>query len=245
MSELPPVPTVTLPSWMAKVIHNPCGCVNGIDRETGIQRAWLKCSFHKSESGKCGVKYHEELGVIVNGQVIGHKHVTELKEALIELNAVPKRRPRLSHALEIGCGVGVYIQWLVRLGYRYHGIEPDREAAEFAIQKFGRRNIGIQPKRFEDFMPRTRFSLILACHVFEHMEHSPEQIRRAAAMLENGGRIIILVPDDEDPVNPDHLWFYRREQLEAVMRNAGLRNVRSTMRRHVAHEQFIYAVGEK
>jgi hypothetical protein len=51
----------------------------------------------------------------------------------------------------------------------------------------------------------------------------------------------IIVPNDDDPTNPDHLHFFDPMSLGRALDLAGLVVGRMEMRRVVKHEQFIYA----
>ena len=72
-----------------------------------------------------------------------------------------------------------------------------------------------------------------------------EMIRKMAAYLDHGGELWIIVPDDSDPVNPDHLWFFTEATLRSTIEAAGLEVVRMAKRKYIERENFIYCRARK
>lgn len=226
-------------------IRYSCGCENWINPQWMIQQSLTKCAFHTAEQNKLGLAHHIEMGAIKDGRVQSDHYVEELTEPLKEMGYILPRR-KGANALEIGCGAGMYIRWLVSHGFNYLGIEPDIEIAEFTRSKFGKRGVGIDTRPFDEkFYVRTRYSIILACHVFEHMKDSPEMMRKAWGMLEKDGKLILIVPNDEDPVNPDHYVFLTPQTLRATLETVGFRDIKITVRQRVKHEKFLYCLASK
>lgn len=216
----------------ANLTTHPCGCTTFTDPEWGVTRAYTKCYHHKDEGGKTGLKHHEEMGAIVGGVVQHEKYEKELLECV----KIPKGP---GSVLEIGCGVGVYIPMLKRLGYDYTGCELDDDLSDHLEGEnvcFG---------RYEDFFQMLPFDLILACHVFEHMEDAPGMIAKAFSQLKSGGSLVLIVPDDEDLVNPDHLWFFNCETLLATLSRIGFKGISINARRRIQRECFLYTTAIK
>jgi SAM-dependent methyltransferase len=153
----------------------------------------------------------------------------------------PPNRGVFGQALEIGCGLGMLAPLLMREGYHYTGIEPDSEAASWCESTF---DVVVIEQPFENVTLSPDFDLIAACHVFEHMHDAPAMIAKAIGLLRPRGKLLVVVPDDSDPVNPDHRWFFTAPNLESTLRAAGAINIRTAVFRRVAHENFIYAYAE-
>jgi len=77
------------------------------------------------------------------------------------------------------------------------------------------------------------------------MKDAPAAVKKMANHLMPGGMLYILVPDDTDLTNPDHLWFFNRVSLARVMALAGLEVESIVLRQRVPHEQFIYCKAKK
>lgn len=221
----------------------PCGCINETDPASGVTKAVSKCEWHKARMGRGGLSYYEELGCLKDGKAIPTNHIKEFKEALELMGAEPLNgEGGEGICLEIGCGVGTYIDWVCdEAGYEYEGVEPDRQAAEFTWLEYDR---CVYPCTFEDWClvkrKNQRFDLILAAHVIEHFKDSPAAIQLIYNRLKPGGRALLLIPDDTDQTNPDHLWFYTPKTFLAVLQQAGFVDIRMCVRRITSKENFIY-----
>lgn len=228
----------------ANLTTHPCGCTTFTDPEWGVTRAYTKCDHHKTEGGKTGLKHHEEMGAIMGDIVQHEKYERELLECL----HIPDGP---GHVLEIGCGVGVYVPMFHRKGYTcYEGVEPDVECAIFCSKQY---QVFMHMVPYEELpvgdtkftRSRDPFDLILACHVFEHMEDAPGMMAKAFSQLKSGGRLVLIVPDDEDLVNPDHLWFFNCETLLATLSRIGFKGISINGRRRIQRECFLYATATK
>lgn len=157
-------------------------------------------------------------------------HVAEMIEALGELSQVFDLP-----AIEIGGGVSPYAAWLRSLGYRYLGIEPSKWAANF-----------MRSLRFPVLSHpwpvhvTEKVSLILSAHSLEHMTDAPQALLAMYEAMNPGGMLLLLVPDDSDPTNADHLWFFNESSLRALLERIGFVIERLAVRQIVSHEKFIY-----
>lgn len=216
----------------------PCGCVNETDPVSGVTKNTSKCQWHKDRQGRGGLAYYEELGCLRNGKAILTNHIREFKEALDLMGASSEFEE--GKCLEIGAGVGTYIPWVESEGLDYEAIEPDQAAAAFIVSHYG---VSAWPHDFESYCLSTdyRFDLILAAHVLEHLKDSPAAIQLIHDRLNPGGRALLLIPDDTDQTNSDHLWFYSPKTFLGVLQRAGFVDIRMCVRRIISKENFIYA----
>lgn len=218
-----------------------CSCANRMT-EHGYFTSIHKCQFHKSKSGRGGAAYYLDMGAISDRGIPCHKRlIGEAYEALGP-EFIPKSPYPDSRALEIGCGIGMYIPHVLKMGYEYEAVEMDEWAAEWVNNCF---DVGIHRMPFEDFIPDNWYELVIAAHVLEHVREPVVMIERIYRMLEEGGRLFLLIPDDEDPVNPDHLSFFTEPVIKSLVERAGFVKVRTAVRRRVKHENFIYVSARK
>lgn len=224
------------------MISYACGCRNEVHPATGALRSVAKCAAHqraRREAAGLGQAYYQELGTIRDGIPQCALLLGQMREALGEF---PKANPG-DRALEVGCGVSMYAPGLLRAGYVYTGLDPSAWGCAWTSSAFDVKTVvGTLESAI---LGMDRYDLILAAHCLEHMADAPWAIRRCADMLRAGGESWIVVPDDEDPVNPDHLWNFQEASLRASLEAAGLVVDRLEIRRHVAHENFLYAVARK
>jgi SAM-dependent methyltransferase len=221
----------------------PCGCVVLPDPATGVLRSASRCPEHMAarhdDSALLGPAYYAVLGALSPDAPA--RYVAELEEALGPIP--PATRPD-ARVLEVGCGASPYVPALLRAGYGYLGLDPSRWACRWLEDSYGVGAIRMGVEEPVEFA-LAGFDLILAAHVFEHVDDAPGAIRRCAGWLVPGGELWVIVPDDSDLGNPDHVWFFTEGTLRGCLEAAGLEIERMAVRRIVAHENFLYARARK
>jgi hypothetical protein len=89
------------------------------------------------------------------------------------------------------------------------------------------------------------YNLILAAHCLEHFVGARSRVQQLYGMLCRPGELWIIVPDDSDPVNPDHLWFFTEDSLSNMLHQAGFTIKRITTKKVIERENFIYCIASK
>ena len=216
-----------------------CGCVNELDEASGLTKSVSKCPFHLDHQfSDCDFAYYKELNCFdANGIPQNKGYIAEFLTALNELKNRPHELP--CFALEIGCGPGMYVPLFLKWGWHYEGLDRSGFACDWIRNTF---DVTSHFTTWEDFRTEHPYDVIFAAHAFEHMRDAPAMLRKA---YELGNELWLILPDDQDPVNPDHLWFFNQRTLHAFLEKIGYRNVRSIVRRIVKQEKFIYCVAEK
>jgi len=216
-------------------INLECGCVNEIDVDSSVQRCLSKCEFHikERESLSFGKQYYEDMM-----KAEPSTYIKELGDAL----GAHFDYLLGGEALEVGCGLSPYAEWLISLSYDYVGIDTRQYAIDWMIAQ-GHNAYLCSCEAIELF--RDTYDLILAAHVLEHLRDAPEQLKLLVRHVTRDGHMIIIVPDDEDPCNPDHWWFFNEQTLLSCMMNAGLTDCRIAKRKIIERESFLYAIGRK
>ena len=72
------------------------------------------------------------------------------------------------------------------------------------------------------------------------MVDAPAAIRKCADMLAPGGQLWVVVPNDDDPLNPDHTWYFSEQSLRSVVASAGLGGVMISTCQRIERERFLY-----
>jgi 2-polyprenyl-3-methyl-5-hydroxy-6-metoxy-1,4-benzoquinol methylase len=103
--------------------------------------------------------------------------------------------------LVVGAGIGANTQFLEAYGERWTCLEPDRQLLEELVRRLPRHErreliLGT----LEKVGATRRFDAIVYVDVLEHIEDDSGELRRAAAHLNPGGRLIVL--------SPAHGWLY-------------------------------------
>lgn len=133
--------------------------------------------------------------------------------------------------LDVGCAAGFFLESLGPT-WEPHGLEPCREMARLAQEKFGDR---ITLGTFEDFDPQRTFDVITMWDVLEHVVHPRSVIQKAHALLSPGGHLFIGTPAAESPaakilgkhwyyyVPPAHINFFDRWTIKTLLERSGFR----------------------
>jgi SAM-dependent methyltransferase len=138
--------------------------------------------------------------------------------------------------LDVGCGTGVYLQAMARLGWRVHGIEPDAATAARAAERKGVHADAIFVGTVEDAdYPPGMFDLVTLAHVLEHLHDPRTALGRIHGWLRPGGRVRLWLPDVESLESrvfrqlwfgldvPRHLYHFGRPTIRALLDAAGFR----------------------
>jgi SAM-dependent methyltransferase len=217
-----------------------CGCECDVDPASGVLRALVKCAHHQRRArppASLGRAYYCELGSLIGNTIREDNYLAELLETLGPFPAAPGL---VGEALEIGCGISPYVRAIQAAGYAYTGIDSSAWAVAWMREH---REGCFLARDFEDLeaLEEGCWDLILAAHSLEHMKDAPGAVCKIASLLRPGGEAWIIVPDDSDPVNPDHLWYFTEATLAASIEAAGLVVLKLEARRRIPREVFLYA----
>ena len=94
--------------------------------------------------------------------------------------------------LDIGCGVGDFLNYAKEKGCKITGIEPNDDARKIAEKKL---NIKVfSPAELEN-LPDNSFDIITMWHVLEHVADLKTEIHHLQRLLKNDGRLILALPN--------------------------------------------------
>lgn len=226
-----------------------CGCVTTIDPDWGIQRAVTKCAGHREalRDQPTGYDYYRTLGVFdEGGNWRTDVYESELLDGIGEVPPAPKGG---GLAVEVGGGCSLYVPLLRKAGYQYVGFEPDAFGANWTKDTH---HVHVENRPFlptvldeHGGQPRGSTHLILCAHAVEHVADAPAMLRSFFELLAPGRPLVLVIPDDTDPLNPDHWWFFNESSLRATLTRLGFVDVRIETRKRIARENFLYCVAWK
>lgn len=125
--------------------------------------------------------------------------------------------------LEIGCGNGIVLSLLGKLGYSLTGIDIDIKALRLA-QK--RTNADLLCADIYKLQVKKRYEAVGLFDVFEHVDDDRAFLEKIREMLDVGGKIILTVPADMrlwsrmDEIS-DHKRRYEKNQIITLLKNTG------------------------
>ncbi len=142
--------------------------------------------------------------------------------------------------LEIGCAYGFLLDHLGSRGWEVTGVEVSPLSSAAARDRLG---LDVRTGTLDTAdLPPSSFDVILMLDVLEHLHRPYDALRRAAALLAPGGRIVIQCPWElthweevfeavlrgrrtatiEPDAIPAHLYFFGPATLDAVIESSGL-----------------------
>lgn len=94
--------------------------------------------------------------------------------------------------LDIGCGVGDFLNYAKEKGCKITGIEPNDDARKIAEKKLNTKVFS--PADLEN-LPDNSFDIITMWHVLEHVADLKTEIHHLQRLLKNDGRLILALPN--------------------------------------------------
>lgn len=132
--------------------------------------------------------------------------------------------------LDYGCGTGYFLNFMQSHGWTVEGVEPGKEAAQFARDSFG---LTIhKPEELYGFKDET-FDVITLWHVLEHVHDLKGILLQFKKILKPGGRLVIALPNlnslDARIYKehwaaydvPRHLWHFAPDTFEQFAGSSG------------------------
>jgi SAM-dependent methyltransferase len=126
---------------------------------------------------------------------------------------------------DFGCGFGSFLDLFKAGGWHTAGLEPGREAREFAVA---------QHQMYDEIPGDERFDLIIVSHVLEHLLDPLETLKQLAGLLPENGLVYAAVPclsrlnlhrNASAVFNGAHLYAFTARSLANLLALSGLRVV--------------------
>jgi SAM-dependent methyltransferase len=99
--------------------------------------------------------------------------------------------------LDVGAGIGTFLAIARDRGWSVEGTEVSSTAITKARELH---DIAIHPGPVEESAPPGPYDAICLWHVLEHLPHPEETLRFCRGLLDDGGRIVLAMPNDGDEV---------------------------------------------
>lgn len=137
--------------------------------------------------------------------------------------------------LDVGCGTGEFLAYLMSRGYLVQGVEPSLSAREQAIAKHAFSTL----PALEQIPAHEQFQVVTLWHVLEHLPDLRTTFKRLFALLADRGLLVIAVPDrgswDAQHYGSDwaawdvprHFSHFRQEDLHLLLREHGFELVKT------------------
>ncbi len=133
--------------------------------------------------------------------------------------------------LDIGAGVGHFVNKAVKKGLKAVGIEYDKELISLGKKIYGNK-LEVKNMDIEDIENITlKFENITMIDVLEHIKDDEKILIKIKSKLEESGRLIILVPANnylysKRDKNIGHYRRYSKNQLKSKLEKAGYKIIK-------------------
>ena len=162
---------------------------------------WREGSHRAVACASCGLTFLDPLPDIAIDELYGREYFTTnylagagartafFRERLLEL----ERLKPPGTLLDVGAGVGLFLDEARRRGWRVSGVEPSVFAARHAREVLG---LDVRPVALENTdLPAGGFDVVTAWDVLAHVRDPASLLRRAGAALAPGGVLAVKTPN--------------------------------------------------
>jgi 2-polyprenyl-3-methyl-5-hydroxy-6-metoxy-1,4-benzoquinol methylase len=134
--------------------------------------------------------------------------------------------------LDLGAGIGAFLNAMKEKGWEIMGIEPDEGARQQAKNLF---NIELVGTGSLNQLPENSFDAITLWHVLEHVQQLHNYVERLKALLKPNGKIFVAVPNYKSLDSsiyklywaaydvPRHLYHFTPKAIHVLMEKHGLK----------------------
>ena len=109
--------------------------------------------------------------------------------------------------LDVGCGLGLYVEQLRRFSDQVYGIDVDVERVRQGADRLA--NLLVAAAENPPFLSAS-FDVVLLHEVLEHVDDDRRVVREAARLLSPGGRMVIFAPNRMYPFETHGIYWRGR-----------------------------------
>jgi len=129
-------------------------------------------------------------------RLFGYPYTPRRNEARIIFDLLKLKKTE--YALDVGCGTGIFTNYLAKSGYKVKGI--DVEEADLRVAKWRAEKLGIHVDyRLQDIESMkeedNKYDKIFSICVFEHVKNDVNGLKNVHRMLKPGGRFVLSLPN--------------------------------------------------
>lgn len=139
--------------------------------------------------------------------------------------------------IDIGCGSGVWLNFLYNNGYKYlTGVDVIERNVDY-LDNGIKRYCGSAYDMPRD-MHKSKFDIVYSLAVLEHLLNPIDAVKSMALYLKETGKMIVAVPDMglisesntscSHHFHQEHINYFSIYSMDALMRNAGMKRIYDT-----------------
>ena len=199
-------------------------CTNGWTYPSPADTDYSQIDFHqqaiKSKNSESKIHDFEDLPV-------------DWKKAIVkQLNMLKKHLPTNARILEIGCGDGIFLKQLQKMGYDVQGIEPGVSSSGRAREN----GLNVITDYFPSPSLEGTFDAVVLVQTFEHIENPSKLLCQISDIIPDG--YLLLVQTNYESVLPryqgqrwygwgpdGHYWHFTPKGLRHICSKVGFEQV--------------------
>ncbi len=143
--------------------------------------------------------------------------------------------------LDVGAGVGLFVDEARKAGFDAIGLEPSKSAVAAAKKYF---NIPLVNQEFNQKLVKGLFDVVVINHVLEHMKNPKEITGGVSNVVKKNGILVIGLPNFDSILRyikrdrwqnliPDqHRWHFTKQTLDRLVLPYGFKNIASQHENH-------------
>jgi len=150
----------------------------------------------------------------------------------LKSNLIISQTVKQGTVLDVGAGIGAFLNSMGKKGWQITGIEPDEGARAQAKQLF---KIDLKDTNTLQHLSQNSFDAITLWHVLEHVHQLHPYIEQLKSLLKPGGKLFIAVPNYESLDSsiyksywaaydvPRHLYHFTPKAINSLMQQHRLK----------------------
>jgi len=147
-------------------------------------------------------------------------------------NLIINQTVKQGNILDLGAGIGAFLNTMKKKGWEITGIEPDAGARQQAKNLF---NIKLNETNALNELPEKSFDAVTLWHVLEHVHQLHTYVEKLRSLLKPNGKLFVAVPNYKSEDSsiyklywaaydvPRHLYHFTPRSINSLMQQHGLK----------------------
>lgn len=189
------------------------------------KRLWSEGLYEIVSCNKCGLTFlnpqasDEEINNIYSESYYLDNYIKYQDIRLYYFHEIIKKIEKITdkrRIIDIGCGVGYFLNVAKERGWKTKGVEPSKFAAEYGEKKYG---LQIENRSFLDVECRETYDVITFWDVIAHTKNPLAHLELSNQILSSGGLIVVKSP------NRPYVLFYIASIISKIVKSRGLLHI--------------------
>lgn len=138
--------------------------------------------------------------------------------------------------LDIGCGIGDFLAYCKKEGWKVSGLEPNEQARKLVLKNH---QIEVEDVSEISKLPNEQFDLITLFHVLEHVAEPKDMVSEILRILKPGGRLVIALPNNASWDAKHYKAFWAAWDVPRHLFHFNPKSVSSFMKEFLLEEEMI------